>query len=101
MPDGVAGVLYLLCGVVFSIDILPSAFSWIGKAMPWTYWLEALRRILVGSPFISSLSELSNGAVFMRLTATTIATVIAAWVALRGAERLAIAMGKLDERTDY
>jgi len=101
MPDGVTGVLYLFCGVVFSIDILPAPLVAIGRILPWTWWLEGLRRALLGSPFIKSLAGATDGQVLLWLVVTTGMMVLLAGAVLRGAERLAVATGKLDQRTDH
>ena len=42
--EGLAGVFYVLSGVVFPITILPSWAMSISKILPVTYWMEAIRR---------------------------------------------------------
>ena len=101
MAEGAAGVMFLLCGAVFSIDILPDWVAAIGRMIPLTYWLEGLRRALLGAPFIGSLSHLSDAQILLRLSWSTAITVAVAWLALTGAERLALATGKLDQKTDH
>ena len=101
MADGAGGVLFLLSGAVFSVDILPRWVVAISHVLPLTYWLEAIRRVLLGVPFVESLSALSDGEILWRLTWTTGATVILAGLILWGAERLAVATGKLDLKTDH
>jgi ABC-2 type transport system permease protein len=101
MAEGASGVLFLLCGAVFTVDILPQWVIGISHALPLTYWLEALRRSMLHAPFIESLSALSNGDILWRLTWTTGVTVGAAWLILWAAERLALATGKLDLKTDH
>ena len=56
----VAGALYLLCGAVFPIDILPKPLQLLGQALPLTYWLEALRRALLGNGAGALLSSLTG-----------------------------------------
>ncbi|MEN6300177.1 MAG: ABC transporter permease, partial [Anaerolineaceae bacterium] len=61
--DAVASALYLFSGAVFPLEVLPSSLRWIGFINPVTYWLELLRRSLVGQiaqafPTLSSLSNL-------------------------------------------
>ncbi|MEW5701526.1 MAG: ABC transporter permease [Candidatus Zixiibacteriota bacterium] len=101
MPEGVTGVLYLLCGVVFSIDILPGPLAAMGRLLPWTWWLEGLRRVWLGEPFNGSLRHFSDGQVLLWLIVSTAVVTVLAWVVLRGAEHLAVATGKLDQRTDH
>ena len=42
--EGLAGVFYVLSGVVFPITILPSWAMSISRILPVTYWMEAIRR---------------------------------------------------------
>lgn len=46
--EAVAGALYLFSGAIFPLDVLPRYLRPIGYAMPVTYWLELIRRGLVG-----------------------------------------------------
>jgi len=101
MAEGASGVLFLLSGAVFTIDILPHWVVSIAHMLPLTYWLEGIRRMLLGSPFIESLSALSNGQILWRLTWTTAVTVTVAGLVLWGCERLALSTGRLDLKTDH
>lgn len=49
LSEGIAGSLFMLCGVVFPIDVLPASLRWVSLALPPTYWLEGMRRALLGS----------------------------------------------------
>src|SRR5918993_1477316 len=60
--EAVAGALYLFCGAVFPLEALPWWLRPIGYLMPVTYWLELVRRALVGGvahayPSMSGLSD--------------------------------------------
>lgn len=60
--DVVASGLFLFTGAVFPLDILPVWLRPIGYALPITYWLELLRRSLVGNiaktfPTFSSMTN--------------------------------------------
>ncbi len=62
--DVVASGLFLFTGSVFPLDVLPAWLRPVGYALPITYWLELLRRSLVGNiarafPTFSSLSNLN------------------------------------------
>ena len=46
--ESVAGALYLLCGAIFPLDSLPGWLRPVGMVLPLTYWLESLRRSLLG-----------------------------------------------------
>src|SRR5262249_16226803 len=49
LSEGVAGALYLLSGAVFPLDVLPGWLRGLGMALPPTYWLEGVRRSLLGT----------------------------------------------------
>ncbi len=101
IAEGASGLMFLLSGAVFSIDILPGWVAAIARAQPLTYWLEVLRRALLHQPFIESLSAMSNAAMLWRLVWVTALTVTVAAVALKSAEWLALSTGKLDLKTDH
>ncbi|MFZ5921291.1 MAG: ABC transporter permease [Chloroflexota bacterium] len=49
IAEAVAGALYLFSGAIFPLEVLPAWLRPVGYAMPITYWLELLRRSLVGN----------------------------------------------------
>ena len=55
--EGIAGVFYVLSGVIFPITILPAWAQQISLVLPVTYWMEALRRGLMPE----AMSELARG----------------------------------------
>jgi ABC-2 type transport system permease protein len=46
--EAVAAALYLFCGAIFPLEVLPWWVRPVGYLMPVTYWLELVRRSLVG-----------------------------------------------------
>ncbi len=58
--EGIAGLFYLFCGVVYPITVLPQWGQTIGLAIPITYWLELMRRSLVPSMDFSEMSGLGE-----------------------------------------
>jgi ABC-2 type transport system permease protein len=46
--DAVAGALFLFSGAVFPLEALPAWLRWVGFVIPITYWLELVRRALLG-----------------------------------------------------
>jgi ABC-2 type transport system permease protein len=61
--DVVAGSFFLLCGVIYPLDILPNGIRQIGYFIPVTYWIELIRRSFVGNiaqafPTFTQLSDL-------------------------------------------
>jgi ABC-2 type transport system permease protein len=99
----VAGALYLFSGAIFPLDVLPSYLRPLGYLMPITYWLEVLRRSLVGHvaqafPTLSGLSNAQLMAILLVLTATF--AVISAF-SFRWCEQQARERGLIDVVTNY
>lgn len=46
--DSVAGALYLFSGAIFPLSVLPKFLQPLGYIMPISYWLELIRRSMVG-----------------------------------------------------
>ena len=72
--EAVAGALYLFSGAIFPLEVLPAWLRPVGFAMPVTYWLELIRRALVGSvaqafPTLSGFSNLQLLGILAGLTA--------------------------------
>ena len=100
LSEGVAGILYLLSGAVFPIDVLPVWVRPISLALPPTYWLEGMHRSLLStSAMPSPLSELGNGQLTLALSISTLALAVIALVFFRWSEQRAWRLGRLDETT--
>jgi ABC-2 type transport system permease protein len=98
--EAVAGGLYLLCGVVFPLDSLPTWLSTIGRAIPITYWLEAFRRALLGQA-TASFAGLSDGVLVGIIAGSTAVLAVLAILGFRLAENRARSKGLLDMQTMY
>ena len=101
--DATAGALYLFSGAIFPLDVLPAFLRPIGFIMPITYWLELLRRSLVGSvaQAFPTLAGFSNAQLLYILIGLTVAfgvlsAVVFHWCEFRARER-----GMLDMVTNY
>lgn len=100
LSDGIAGVVYLLSGVVFPLSALPAGVQVVSLALPTTYWLEGMRRALLGElpeRFRGPLAGWSNADLAVRLGVTTAVLVLAAQMFWRWAERRAWRRGLLEE----
>ena len=100
LSEGIAGLVYLLSGVVFPLSALPSWVQPISLSLPTTYWLEGMRRALMGpvpDKLRGPLSDWSNGELAATLCATTLILVTAAQLFWRWSERRAWRLGKLEE----
>jgi ABC-2 type transport system permease protein len=101
--DAVAGALYLFSGAIFPLEVLPTWLRPIGFAMPLTYWLELLRRAMVGQVAESfpTLIQLSDGQLFAILIGLTVVFGIAAIIVFRWGEHQARERGLIDMVTNY
>ena len=99
--EGVAGTLFLLCGAIFPIAVLPEWVHPLARAIPLTYWLEASRRALFGTVEGFSLVGISTAEVVVYLVATTVVFVFLANVTFRYSEHRAKERGMIDMITGY
>jgi ABC-2 type transport system permease protein len=99
--EAVAGAFYLLCGVVFPLDVLPGWLQVISRGVPMTYWLEAVRRALLGSGGGEVLGGLTDATLMGIVVGSTVGLAGVAYVGFRLAERRARAKGLLDMQTMY
>jgi ABC-2 type transport system permease protein len=103
LSEAVGSVLYLCCGAVFPMAVLPPWVQTVGLWLPPTYWMEGVRRCLlptaaVREPLLAGL-EMSDLAV--RLTAGAAILGVTAWAWFRGCLRQAWRQGRLDQTTGY
>jgi ABC-2 type transport system permease protein len=97
--EGISVALYLLCGVIFPIDLLPRVLQAVSLLIPLTYWYEALRRFLLGHGASTQLSRWSDGALLGALLVTTLAFTVAARWGYQRLEHRARQLGRLDQTT--
>jgi ABC-2 type transport system permease protein len=99
--EAVAGALYLLCGAIFPIDVLPRPLQLVGEALPLTYWLEGLRRGLLGSGAGQLLSSFTDRELILILVGSAVLlAVLSVWF-YRWAENWAREKGLIDMQTMY
>ncbi|HWR66712.1 MAG TPA: ABC transporter permease [Bellilinea sp.] len=103
LGDAVAGGLYLFSGAVFPLDVLPAWLRPLGYAMPITYWLELLRRSLVGSvaQAFPTLSSITNGQLLLILGGMILLAAVIAVVTFRYCDQQARERGYIDRTTNY
>ncbi len=95
LGDSVSGVFFLLGGVIFRIDQLPWQIQLISKALPITYFLDAVR----GSFRIPDTGDyMSNLAI---LALTTLVALILGIMVFRFAEQRAKKLGLFDRKSEY
>lgn len=103
LGEAVAGALYIFSGAIFPLEVLPAWLRPVGFAMPVTYWLELMRRALVGEvaqafPTLAGFSNLELLAILLGLSLLFggIAFRIFKWCELRAREK-----GLIDRTTNY
>lgn len=101
MPEGVGAALYLICGAIFPVTVLPPGLQALSQAIPLTWWLEAMRRGLLGPAVIRSLPRFTDSHVLGVLALLTVLWVAAALIAFTATERRARQLGILDRETMY
>jgi ABC-2 type transport system permease protein len=104
--EGIAGIFYVLSGVIFPITILPGWVRSISMLLPVTYWMEAVRRglepaVMAGMPGGTGLEGLSNLAIVAALLISTIAFLFISAGIFRYADRTARRKGKIDWTSAY
>jgi ABC-2 type transport system permease protein len=103
--ESVTGALYLFCGAIFPIDVLPRWLQPLGFALPLTYWLESLRRAVLGpeaSREISpSLAGIGDGQLLLILFLATLLMVLVSGWFFRWSERRAQEKGLIDMTSHY
>ena len=103
LAEGVSGVLFLFSGAIYPLDILPKWLQPLGFAIPITYWLELMRRSLIGSvaqafPTLARFSNLELLGILVGLS--VIFGAIAIFV-FRVCDRRARERGLIDRTTNY
>ncbi len=101
--DAAAAALYLFSGAVFPLTILPAWLQPVGFLMPMTYWLELLRRALLGPGVTAfpTLAAFSNGDLFGILALITAGFGAVALVAYLYFDRRAREEGMLDAQSNF
>lgn len=104
--EGVAGVFYVMSGVIFPITILPTWAQPISELLPITYWMEAMRRALepgvisaLGST--TGMDGMDNWFLMLVLILSTIAFLFISVGIFRFADKTARRKGKIDWTTAY
>lgn len=101
--EAVAGALYLFSGAVFPLEVLPSWLRPVGFIMPITYWLELIRRSLLGEstiafPTLASFSNFELLGILLGLSALFGTT---AMLSFKLCDSLARERGLIDHTTNY
>lgn len=101
--ESAAGALYLFSGAIFPLDVLPAWLRPVGYAMPLTYWLEVIRRALIGevAEAFPTLSGFTDSQLLLILVGLSILFGILSFFIFRICEHSARERGLIDEVTNY
>lgn len=101
--ESFAAALYLFSGAIFPIALLPAWLQPLGLALPVTYWLELVRRAMLGGQArgFPPLDTWSSGQILAMLAGITLALLALCWIAYRGFDRLARERGMLEAQSNF
>ncbi len=101
--EAVASALFLLSGAIFPLDVLPAWLRPVGFVVPITYWLELMRRSLIGNvaQAFPTLSRFSNLQLLGILLGLTILFAIASTFVFRFCDYRAREQSLIDRVTNY
>lgn len=101
--EAVAGALYLFSGAIFPLEVLPAWLRPVGYAMPITYWLELMRRSLIGevAEAFPTLAQYSNLQLIGILLALTIVFAVLSVFTFRWCDHRARELGLIDMVSNY
>jgi ABC-2 type transport system permease protein len=109
--EGIAGVFYVLSGVVFPITALPTWAQSVSKVLPVTYWMEALRRGLspdamdqlkASYPYdVTGLGGFDNVFLMLVLVVSSVIFFVLSLGIFRYADLIARRKGKIDWTSAY
>jgi ABC-2 type transport system permease protein len=101
LTEGMAGIFYLACGAIYPIDVLPTWLQYLSKVLPLTYWLELLRRAVLGKSLSATLSHYTNWELMIIMLLTTLVLALFSHYIYRSFEKVARKYGKIDQLTNY
>ena len=103
LAEGVGGVLFLFSGALYPLEVLPAWLRPVGFAIPITYWLELMRRSLIGNvaEAFPTLAAFSNWQLLGILVALSIVFGVVSVFVFRACDRRARERGLIDQTTNY
>jgi ABC-2 type transport system permease protein len=88
--------IYLLSGAIFPITVLPRPLAAVATLNPLVYWMELVRRALLGPSALLMFPNLSTADVLLRLAASAVGTLVLAHLVFSWADRRARTRGYYD-----
>jgi ABC-2 type transport system permease protein len=103
LGEAVAGALYVFSGALFPLTVLPPVLQAVGYLIPITYWLELLRRSLIGgvAGAFPTMQGLSNNQLLGILVGLSLVFGVLSIFVFRACSHSAIERGLIDRTTNY
>ncbi len=103
ISEGVAGILFLFSGAIYPLSVLPTWLQPIGYIMPITYWLELVRRSLIGNVAATfpTLANISSPALLGILAGLSVLFGVVSIFVFRICDWQARERGMIDRTTNY
>jgi len=102
LAEGIPGIFYVFCGVLFPLSVLPDWGEAIGRAIPLTYWFDITRRLLAPDSSIdATLAGYDDGTILLLLLVSSIVFFGLSVLIFKTGEHLARKAGKIDMTTSY
>lgn len=102
LAEGIPGIFYVFCGVLFPLSVLPDWGEAIGRAIPLTYWFDITRRLLAPASSIDeTLAGYDDGTILLLLLVSSIVFFGLSVLIFKTGEYLARKAGKIDMTTSY
>ncbi len=101
--ETVAAALYLFSGAIFPLEALPTWLRWIGYVNPIAYWLELIRRALLGpaAEAFPTFAALTDMQLFALLIGMTLVYGVASVLVFRWCDYHARERGLIDRVTNW
>jgi ABC-2 type transport system permease protein len=102
LAEGIPGIFYVFCGVLFPLSILPAWGQVIGKGIPLTYWFDITRRLLAPTIGIdTTLAGYDDVTILLLLAVSSVAFFGLSLLIFKTGEYFARKAGKIDMTTSY
>jgi len=101
MPEAIGAGLYLVSGAIFPVTALPGVLQSIAQVFPLTWWLEAMRRGLLGPQTVTSFPWAGDAQVLIYEVLVTAVWIAAAAFIFAVADRRARQLGILDQESAF
>ena len=103
LGDTVAGALFIFSGAIYPISQLPVWLQPLGYMMPISYWLELVRRAMIGNvaEAFPTFSTLSNSQLMLILLGLTVVFTVIGILGWRWCDHNARERGLIDQTQNY